>query len=88
MPQNIKLLLAILLLGVGVIMGIEQFVLEKGESLFAVGGAGKIDNRLGEIVLSLSQNYPCIIWFFIYINCNFCRYSFFLCKRTYSLYKI
>ena len=53
-----KTLLAILLLGVGVIMGIEQFVLEKGESLFATESAGKIDNRLGEIVLGLSQNYP------------------------------
>lgn len=39
-------------------MGIEQFVLKKGESLFATGSTGKIDNRLGEIVLSLSQNYP------------------------------
>ena len=39
-------------------MGIEQFVLEKGESLFATAIDGKIDNRLGEIVLSLSQNYP------------------------------
>ena len=53
-----KTLLAILLLGVGVIMGIEQFVLEKGESLFATESTGKIDNRLGEIVLGLSQNYP------------------------------
>ena len=39
-------------------MGIEQFVLEKGESLFATENVGKIDNRLGEIVLGLSQNYP------------------------------
>ena len=39
-------------------MGIEEFVLEKGKSLFAIGGSGQIDNRLGEIVLSLSQNYP------------------------------
>ena len=35
-------------------MGIEQFVLEKGESLFVTESAGKIDNRLGEIVLGLS----------------------------------
>ena len=53
-----KTLLAILLLGVGIIMGVEEFVLEKGESLFAVGNSGEIDNRLGEIVLNLSQNYP------------------------------
>ena len=53
-----KTLLAILLLGVGLIMGIEEFVLEKGKSLFTVGGTGQIDNKLGEIVLSLSQNYP------------------------------
>ena len=35
-----KTLLAILLLGVGIIMGIEQFVLEKG-TLFTVNTAGK-----------------------------------------------
>ena len=39
-------------------MGIEQFVLDKGESLFTTAIDGKIDNRLGEIVYSLSQNYP------------------------------
>ena len=38
-------------------MGIEQFVLEKG-TLFASGGAGKINNRLSEFVLSFSQNHP------------------------------
>jgi len=53
-----KTLLAILLLGVGIIMGIEQFVLEKGKSLFTSVGSGEIDNRLGELVLSLSKNYP------------------------------
>ena len=52
-----KTLLAILLLGVGAIMGIEQFVLEKG-TLFASGGAGKINNRLSEFVLYFSQNHP------------------------------
>ncbi len=40
-------------------MGIEQFVLEKGESLFMSNGVGEIvDNRLSEIVLYLSQNHP------------------------------
>ena len=52
-----KTLLAILLLGVGIIMGIEQFVLEKG-TLFASGGDGKINNRLSEFVLYFSQNHP------------------------------
>ena len=53
-----KTLLAILLLGVGIIMGIDQFVLEKGKSLFISNSSGVIDNRLSELVLSLSQNYP------------------------------
>ena len=53
-----KTLLAILLLGVGIIMGIEQFVLEKGKSLFITNSSGAIDNRLSELILSLSQNYP------------------------------
>ena len=52
-----KTLLAILLLGVGIIMGIEQFVLEKG-TLFASSGDGKINNRLSEFVLYFSQNHP------------------------------
>ncbi len=45
-----KTLLAVLLLGVGVIMGIEQFVLEKG-TLFTVATGGEINNRLSEFVL-------------------------------------
>ncbi len=52
-----KTLLAILLLGVGIIMGIEQFVLEKG-TLFTVNTAGEINNRLSEFVLSFSKDYP------------------------------
>ena len=39
-------------------MGIDQFVLEKGKSLFISNSSGVIDNRLSELVLSLSQNYP------------------------------
>ena len=39
-------------------MGIEQFVLEKGKSLFNTNSSVVIDNRLSELVLSLSQNYP------------------------------
>ena len=53
-----KTLLAILLLAVGMIMGIEQFALEKGKSLFISNGSGVIDNKLGEMVLNLSTNYP------------------------------
>ena len=59
-----KTLLAILLLGVGIIMGIEQFVLEKGKSLFIINGTGAIDNRLSEIILNLSQSYPVSYGFF------------------------
>tara|TARA_B100000029_G_scaffold212866_1_gene210891 strand:+ start:281 stop:1381 length:1101 start_codon:yes stop_codon:yes gene_type:complete len=54
-----KTLLAVLLLAVGVIMGVEQFVLGKGESLFTSNGVSEITNsRLSEIVLYLSQNHP------------------------------
>ncbi len=59
-----RTLLAILLLGVGMIMGIERFVLEKGKSLFITNDSGAIDNRLSEIILSLSQNYPISYGFF------------------------
>ncbi len=52
-----KTLLAVLLLGVGVIMGLEQFVLEKG-TLFSVSGKGEINNQLSEVVLYFSQNHP------------------------------
>ena len=51
-----KTLLAILLLAVGIIMGIEPFVLEKGSSLFiASKSGGQIDNKLAEVVLALSK---------------------------------
>ena len=53
-----KTLLAILLLAVGLIMGIETFVLEKGSSLFAPVKSGQIDNKLAEVILSLSTNNP------------------------------
>tara|TARA_Y100001970_G_scaffold287447_1_gene412142 strand:+ start:11786 stop:12880 length:1095 start_codon:yes stop_codon:yes gene_type:complete len=52
-----KTLLAILLLGVGIIMGIEQFVLEKG-TLFNLNQNGEISNRLSEFILQFSQNHP------------------------------
>ena len=53
-----KTLLAILLIGVGLIMGIEQFVLEKGESLFINGSTGEINNKLSEMVFMLSTSHP------------------------------
>ena len=53
-----KTLLAILLLSVGIIMGIETFVLEKGQSLFVNGKVGEINNRLGEIVYLFSNSNP------------------------------
>ena len=39
-------------------MGIEQFVLDKGSSLFHKNTAGEIDNKLAEIVLALSKDHP------------------------------
>ena len=59
-----KTLLAILLLAVGIIMGIETFVLEKGSSLFITQKAGEIDNKLAEVVLALSTNNPMVYGFF------------------------
>jgi len=58
-----KTLLAILLLAVGLIMGIETFILEKGSSLFATQTAGEINNKLAEVVLSLSTNNPIVYGF-------------------------
>ncbi len=52
-----KTLLSVLLLAVGFIMGIDQFVLEKG-SLFSTNDGGVINNRLSEFVLYFSQNHP------------------------------
>ena len=56
-----KTLLAILLLSIGLIMGVETFVLE--DSLFIQSKSGVIDNRLGEIVFDLSNNYPIVYGF-------------------------
>ncbi len=53
-----KTLLAILLISVGIIMGIEEFVMKKGQSLFSSNIEGEISNRLSEFVLNLSQTYP------------------------------
>ena len=53
-----KTLLAILLLAIGIIMGVETFVLEKGKSLFINGTQGEIDTKLAETILYLSTNHP------------------------------
>ena len=80
-------------------MGIEQFVLEKGESLFATESAGKIDNRLGEIVLSLSQTYPisygflsilivvfvCVVFSYARELVHYIRYD--IDKKKYNFFK-
>tara|TARA_A100001011_G_C14275875_1_gene829221 strand:+ start:975 stop:2072 length:1098 start_codon:yes stop_codon:yes gene_type:complete len=63
-----KTLLAILLLAVGVIMGIETFVLEKGSSLFITNNTGSIDNKLSEVILSLSTNNPVVYGFISIIS--------------------
>ena len=44
-------------------MGIETFVLEKGSSLFITDKTGSIDNKLSEIILSLSTNNPVVYGF-------------------------
>ena len=56
-----KTLLAILLLSIGLIMGLESFVFEN--SLFVNVESGEVDNRLSEIILSLSNNYPFVYGF-------------------------
>ena len=44
-------------------MGIETFILEKGSSLFVINKAGEINNKLAEVVLSLSTNNPIVYGF-------------------------
>ena len=56
-----KTLLAILLLSIGLIMGLESFVFEN--SLFVNVESGEVDNRLSEIILSLSNSYPFVYGF-------------------------
>ena len=56
-----KTLLAILLLAIGLIMGLESFVFEN--SLFVNIESGEVDNRLSEIILSLSNSYPFVYGF-------------------------
>ena len=46
-------------------MGLESFVFQ--DSLFINGKTGEIDNRLGEIVSNLSNNYP-VVYGFISIS--------------------
>ena len=56
-----KTLLAILLLAIGLIMGVETFVLK--DSLFTNFQPGEIDNRLSELVMNFSNNYPFVYGF-------------------------
>ena len=46
-------------------MGIEEFCFGKGKKFIYIGGTGQIDNKLGEIVLSLSQNNPISYVFYL-----------------------
>ena len=57
-------------------MGIETFVLDKGSSLFAIESAGKIDNKLAEIVLALSTNNPIVYGFISIITVVFIGITF------------
>ena len=94
-----KTLLAILLLAVGLIMGIETFVIEKGSSLFATNKTGEIDNKLSEVILSLSTNNPVaygflsiIIVVLIGISFSYARelfhyIKFDLDKKKYNFFK-
>ena len=60
-PTEYKTLLALLLLTIGIIMGLETFVLKGG--LFVTDGSGEINNRLAEIILTLSETYPIVYGF-------------------------
>ena len=94
-----KTLMAILLLAVGLIMGIETFVLETGKSLFIGDVDGQIESRLSEIVSMMSQNYPITYGFISIITViilgvcfsyareliHYVRYD--LNKKDYSFFK-
>ena len=94
-----KTLLAILLLAVGIIMGIETFVMEKGSGLFVAETSGEIDNKLGEIISALSTSNPIVYGLisiisvvligitFSYVR-EFLRYiRFDLDKKKYNFFK-
>ena len=61
-PTEYKTLLAVLLLTIGVIMGLETFVLKGG--LFETNNTGEINNRLAEVIFTLSESYPVVYGFF------------------------
>ena len=94
-----KTLLAILLLAVGLIMGIETFVIKKGSSLFATVKSGQIDNNLSEIIFALSTNNPVVYGFisiifvvFVGISFSYVRellhyIKFDLNKKKYNFFK-
>ncbi len=56
-PTEYKTLLAMLLLSVGILIGIDTFVIEKG-SLFIEETVGQTDSKLGKAILSLSLDHP------------------------------
>ena len=60
-PSEYKTLLAILLLTIGIIMGLESFVLK--DSLFINGKTGEINNRMAEVIFDLSNNFPIVYGF-------------------------
>ena len=80
-------------------MGIETFVLEKGSSLFSPNTIGKIDNKLAEVILSLSANNPIVYGFlsilivvFIGIAFSYARelfryIKFDIDKKKYNFFK-
>ena len=45
-------------------MGAELFIVEEGKSLFVNGKVGEINNKFGEMILSLSINHPIAYGFF------------------------
>ena len=80
-------------------MGIETFVIEKGSSLFATNKNGAIDNKLSEVILSLSTNNPIAYGFlsiiivvlvgisFSYARELFHYIKFDLDKKKYNFFK-
>ena len=80
-------------------MGVESFVLEEGKNLFINEKVGEINNRFGEMILSLSSNHPIAYGFFSIILVvlfgilfsyarefvHYMRYDF--DKKKYSFFK-
>jgi hypothetical protein len=94
-----KALLAVLLLGVGIMMGVETFIVEEGKNLFINGKVGETSNKFTEMIISLSSNHPLAYGFFSIILVilfgilfsyarefvHYMRYDF--DKKKYSFFK-